>query len=571
MSYKIKDVISLSAGLLIGFTFVASGTGKLFGGMQTPAQVMAFINTVLPDALLTPLFMDFIYKLLVPVVFPLAELVLGGALIVGLMPRLAAALTLPMIAAFMGTNIWTITTGKYSQCASCFGMWEKIFGHLAPSQSLGIDIVLGLLAVCVMALPPGRFFSSRWPVSRLFDRSSPGWQKVEEMPVLPPAANSRTVFWGPFDRLLVYIRRQGWPLAGYLLIIAGVILILITAALATTKVETGPIPSASQVQAAENITVSEVTTGSALITFITNSDGVIDIIVYDKNGKITGLFSDLNPVRLHGIKVDNLSPATTYYFQLLSGDGSTGKGLSPKHSFTTLEPPPVILNVSISKTTDSAAWMNWETDRPATTEVTYWEDGTDAKNTVTDDAGNTSHEAVLQPLDRERVYSFVIRARDAYGHQLIAEYEGVLSLKRGVQLIQRAPDFTLPTVAGDTLKLSTYRGRVVLLVFWNMTCPTCQKKMPLLQEAFDRLDAGKISIITVHGPGREAAIKSYCSSQGLTLPVALDLQGEAGSAFNVMLLPSLFILDQSGVIRSIDPEFGSGEELDSLLNQYLSR
>jgi peroxiredoxin len=110
-----------------------------------------------------------------------------------------------------------------------------------------------------------------------------------------------------------------------------------------------------------------------------------------------------------------------------------------------------------------------------------------------------------------------------------------------------------------------------LLVFWNMTCPTCQKKLPLLQQAFDREDRNKVAIITVHGPGREAAIKSYCSSQGLTLPVLLDSLGSAGYSYGVMQLPATFVLDQSGVIRSIDPKFETQEELDSLLNQFLSK
>jgi len=95
--------------------------------------------------------------------------------------------------------------------------------------------------------------------------------------------------------------------------------------------------------------------------------------------------------------------------------------------------------------------------------------------------------------------------------------------------------------------------------------------MPLLQKAFDREDTNKISIITVHGPGREAAIKSFCLSQGLTLPVLLDIQGDVGSSYNVMQLPSTFILDQSGVIRSIDPEFETQEEFDKLITQFLSK
>lgn len=418
MNYRIKDIISLLAGLLIGFTFIASGTGKLFGDMETPAQVMAFINAIIPEVLLTPLIVNFLYKMLVPIVFPWAELILGIALLIGLIPRLAAVFTLPLIAAFMGTNIWTITTGEYSQCASCFGIWEKIFGYLTPYQSLGIDIILSLLAFAVIFLQPGRFFSNRWPISRLAGLFLPKQQKGETAPVLPPGANNCAMSVASADTLLVYVRRNIWSIAGYVLGIIGIILILITALISASPVNKNSSSMGSQFSFTDNITVSDLTTNSGIINFITSSDEVADVIIYDKNGKITGLFSDL-------------SPATTYYFQLLSGDITSGKRISGKHSFTTLEPPPVILNVRISKTTDSAAWITWETDRPTTTEVTYWEEGTKEHNTISDDISNTSHEAVIHSLDMERVYAFVIKARDAYGHQLIAEYEGVLSLKTG--------------------------------------------------------------------------------------------------------------------------------------------
>jgi cytochrome c biogenesis protein CcmG/thiol:disulfide interchange protein DsbE len=571
MSNKTKYIISLIAGLLIAFTFIASGTGKLFGDMETPAQAMAFINAMLPEALLTPVFMDFIYKILVPVVFPWAELILGIALLIGLMPRLAAVFTLPMLAAFIGTNIWTIASGEYSQCASCFGIWEKIFGYLTPYQSLGIDIILGLLALCVIFLQPGRFFSSHWPVSRLIGLLLPKVQQGEAGLVLPPVINKLSVTIDSIDGLLIFVRHNIWSVAGYALGVTGIILILITASTRVSPLNNNSGSMVPQSSWADNITVSDLTLSSGMINFTTNSDEVMDIIVYDKEGKITGLFSDLSPVKNHAIKVDNLYPATTYYFQLLSGDITSGKRVSVKHSFTTMEQPPVILNVSVSKTTDSAAWITWETDRPTTTEVIYWEEGKNEQNTYSDNISDLGHEAVLQPIDRERVYAFVIKARDAYGHQLIAEYEGVLSLKAGVQLTQRAADFALPTVAGDTLKLSQYRGKVVLLVFWNMTCPTCQKKMPLLQKVFDHQDTNKFSVITVHGPGRGTAIKSYCTSQGLTLPVLLDIQGELGSSYGVMQLPSSFILDQSGVIRAVDPVFETQEQLDKLVAPFLSK
>lgn len=571
MNNRVKEIISLAAGLLIGFTFIASGTGKLFGDMETPAQAMAFINAMLPEALLTPLFMAFTYKILVPIVFPWAELILGIALLIGLLPRLAALLTLPLIAAFMGTNIWTIAMGEYSHCASCFGIWEKIFGYLTPYQSLGIDILLSLLALAVIFMQPGRFFASRWSISRLSGKLLPERQEGETIPSLPPAINIRSMTINSVDSLLIYARNHAWSVAGYVLGITGIILAILAASISASTVSNKSSSMGSQFPLTDNITISDLTTSTAVINFVTSSKEAVDIILYNKEGKITGLFSDLDAVTNHAIKVDNLYPAATYYFQLLWGDFTSGKRISGKHSFTTLEPPPVIINVSIAATTGSSARITWETDRSTTTEVTYWEEGTTGITTISDNISDTIHEAMIQPLDRERVYAFVMRARDDYGHQLIAEYEGILSLKAGAQLTQRAPDITLPAVAGGTLELSQYRGKVVLLVFWSMTCPTCQNKMPLLQRAFEREDANKIAIITVHGPGREAAITSYCSSQGLTLPVLLDLQGEVGSSYNVLLLPSAFILDQSGVIRYINPEFDTQEELDGLLAQFLSR
>jgi hypothetical protein len=44
-----------------------------------------------------------------------------------------------------------------------------------------------------------------------------------------------------------------------------------------------------------------------------------------------------------------------------------------------------------------------------------------------------------------------------------------------------------------------------------------------------------------------------------------------GSSYNVMQLPAAFVLDKSGVIRSIDPEIETQEKLDNLITQFLSR
>lgn len=357
--------------------------------------------------------------------------------------------------------------------------------------------------------------------------------------------------------------------AGYILGIAGIVLLLISLSVIASPAGKSSLPG-SQPPIADNITVSDLTTGSATISFTTDSAQVIDALVYDEQGKIIGVFSDSIPVINHIIRIETLYPDSLYSFQLLSADASGSRSISEKHSFTTLKPPPVISNVQISKATESAAWVTWETDRPAVTELTYWEEGSTYQNTISENATGTNHEAIIQPLDSQSIYAFVIRANNIQNHRIIAEYEGLISLKNSAQIIERAPDFTLPSVKGETMQLSSYRGKDVLLAFWSMNCPSCQQKILLLQEAFDRAVDDRVSIITVHGPAREDAIESYCSSHGLTLPVLLDIQADVGSSYNVVQLPATFILDQSGVIRSVDPVFETLEELDRLTGQFLS-
>jgi len=55
------------------------------------------------------------------------------------------------------------------------------------------------------------------------------------------------------------------------------------------------------------------------------------------------------------------------------------------------------------------------------------------------------------------------------------------------------------------------------------------------------------------------------------MPVLLDLNSEVGSSYNVLQLPATFVLDQSGVIRSIDPKLETQEDFDRLFNQFLSK
>jgi len=167
-SHQTRATISLLAGILIGFTLLLSGTGKVFGYGEMPGQTMEFIGAIIPDAWLTPQLALFIGEILFPYIIPWTELCLGILLLVRIWPRFWAALTLPLIAAFMANNAWYISQGdlKFTPC-ECFGLWEKFLGTFTHIESLYIDIVLFALALTIVIIHPSGFFASPvWAVKR---------------------------------------------------------------------------------------------------------------------------------------------------------------------------------------------------------------------------------------------------------------------------------------------------------------------------------------------------------------------------------------------------------------------
>jgi uncharacterized membrane protein YphA (DoxX/SURF4 family) len=163
-SNRISGIITIVASISVGLTLIISGSGKLLEFGMIPGQTAEFIGFVLPDALLTPTTVFFIYDIFIPYIIPILELGLGISLLIGFVPRLMATICIPLILTFMANNIFSISRGtnKYDECP-CFGIWGKIFGTLTPVQSLVYDIVLlGLVLTIIFIYEGGFLQSSNW-------------------------------------------------------------------------------------------------------------------------------------------------------------------------------------------------------------------------------------------------------------------------------------------------------------------------------------------------------------------------------------------------------------------------
>jgi peroxiredoxin len=190
--------------------------------------------------------------------------------------------------------------------------------------------------------------------------------------------------------------------------------------------------------------------------------------------------------------------------------------------------------------------------------------------TFTDEQLDTFHYMRLETLTADKDYSFSIRAIDATGHQLSTVYTGAFTLKTGGRIGQRAPLFRLPSIAGDSISLSQYAGKTVMLVFWNITCPICRTKLPLLQEINDKEPSDKFALVTVHGPGREAAVRSFLESAKVSFTVLLDSDGATGYSYGIVGVPAVFIVDGAGIVRMVAPEFNDLQAFKNIIAPLLS-
>jgi len=114
-----------------------------------------------------------------------------------------------------------------------------------------------------------------------------------------------------------------------------------------------------------------------------------------------------------------------------------------------------------------------------------------------------------------------------------------------------APDFEWTGPDGQILRLSSYRGKVVVVNFWATWCPSCRSEMPALQ----RVAASEPDVVVLEvdlmEPGDKA--RSFLDSLGLDrLQPVLDSDGATTLRYGVLSLPSTFFIDKDGVIRHLE-------------------
>lgn len=117
-----------------------------------------------------------------------------------------------------------------------------------------------------------------------------------------------------------------------------------------------------------------------------------------------------------------------------------------------------------------------------------------------------------------------------------------------------APDFELQRLDGTKLKLSSLRGKAVVINFWATWCGPCKIEMPWLTEFHKQYGPQGVEVIGIAMDDDSTKVAEFVKEIGATYTILLGTE-EVGDAYGgVQFLPATFYVDRNGKV--VDRVFG---------------
>lgn len=136
---------------------------------------------------------------------------------------------------------------------------------------------------------------------------------------------------------------------------------------------------------------------------------------------------------------------------------------------------------------------------------------------------------------------------------LLAAPEG--ALRADVQPGNAAPDFALPAASGGNVRLSEYRGEVVLLAFWSSRCALCVTQLTALDDLQTTYRSAGLVTLAVSVDDDLARATRFAKLHPARFPLLLDRRKGVSRAYGIERLPTTVLIDRRGRVRSVEPDF----------------
>lgn len=133
----------------------------------------------------------------------------------------------------------------------------------------------------------------------------------------------------------------------------------------------------------------------------------------------------------------------------------------------------------------------------------------------------------------------------------------------------RAPDFSLTSFDGSTLKLSELQGQVVIINFWASWCPPCREEAAYLEQTWRKYEGKGVVFIGVDWVDTEKEALAYMAEFDLTYFNGPDIGTRIAQAYNIKGVPETFYVAKNGELRGVHIGPLKSPELDNKIDELL--
>ena len=135
----------------------------------------------------------------------------------------------------------------------------------------------------------------------------------------------------------------------------------------------------------------------------------------------------------------------------------------------------------------------------------------------------------------------------------------------------KAPDFTVLDMNGNSVKLSDYTGKPIVINFWASWCTYCVQEMPDFEAMYKKY-GDRVNFLMVNVEDASlSTVKSYVASKGYSFPVFFDSTGEAAHVYGASALPTTYFFDANGNAIYYAPGMLDGVTLENTIIDVMNR